>query len=542
MKTSKRIITFAAAVAMIAAMNFQPAGTIISEFSQPAGITVKAETVKSFSMPDEYGTWDFDVVLGSKGSNGYYNNAKLTLKKFKPESNSKSNLIIPDYVNYTPKIDGTKFPLKNAKIVKIDEFSMPYCEFTSLYIPSSVIEIAYCAFYYWKNLSKVTFGSNSQLTTIDTEAFNDCIELTSISLPNSLKTIGEEAFANTIKLKSITIPSSVDNMDDSCFKDSGLTNINCDMNSINRFYHFLLNAENLKTVNYENIYEGENYSPKYLNYILNSCNDAYWGESAAFRNYISTYLDDLQRDIVKDCKNDFQKVKAIADWISDKVSYDTEEYHKDENGKEIFGARKESNHSDFSVFFNDKAVCEGYARGLFFLLAAADFKPSLVINDKANHAWVITEINGNAYQIDVTNYDHNIRDIKLLHVLDDTFEEENEDWNYFRFDNHKSFDYVKDLALYLRMTQFDVYDSKEIECTNYLGDGNLDGKVDKTDMQLLSTYLMNRNKRTGIRCLGAFDINGDGKIDQIDLSKMNEYLNNKSADTTLMEDYYMLGK
>lgn len=46
-------------------------------------------------------------------------------------------------------------------------------------------------------------------TEIESEAFNNCTELTSIVIPNSVTTIGAHAFRGCISLKSITIPESV---------------------------------------------------------------------------------------------------------------------------------------------------------------------------------------------------------------------------------------------------------------------------------------------------------------------------------------------
>ena len=59
------------------------------------------------------------------------------------------------------------------------------------------------------NITSVTFGENSQLTSIGDGAFNWCESLESITIPDSVTSIGEGAFCCCAKLTSITIPDGV---------------------------------------------------------------------------------------------------------------------------------------------------------------------------------------------------------------------------------------------------------------------------------------------------------------------------------------------
>ncbi len=52
-------------------------------------------------------------------------------------------------------------------------------------------------------------GVSYPVTTIGEAAFNNCSELESITIPNSVKTIGKSAFMGCSGLTSITIPNSV---------------------------------------------------------------------------------------------------------------------------------------------------------------------------------------------------------------------------------------------------------------------------------------------------------------------------------------------
>ena len=68
------------------------------------------------------------------------------------------------------------------------------------------------------NITSVTFGENSQLTSIGEGAFNGCESLESITIPDGVKSIGNYAFEECA-LESITIPGSVLSIGDNAFKE-----------------------------------------------------------------------------------------------------------------------------------------------------------------------------------------------------------------------------------------------------------------------------------------------------------------------------------
>ena len=70
-----------------------------------------------------------------------------------------------------------------------------------------VMGIYHDAFYNCKNLTSVTIPNS--VTNIDQNAFKDCKNLTSVTIPNSVTTIGDYAFSGCSNLASITIPNSV---------------------------------------------------------------------------------------------------------------------------------------------------------------------------------------------------------------------------------------------------------------------------------------------------------------------------------------------
>ncbi len=110
----------------------------------------------------------------------------------------------------------------------------------SITIPDSVTSIGRSAFYNtayynnsdnWENgvlyISNHLIKANTDISgsyeikegtlAIADEAFDDCISLKSITIPNSVTSIGESAFSGCTSLKSITIPDSVTSIGDYAF-------------------------------------------------------------------------------------------------------------------------------------------------------------------------------------------------------------------------------------------------------------------------------------------------------------------------------------
>lgn len=90
-------------------------------------------------------------------------------------------------------------------------------------IPARIREIGNNAFD-GSNISKIKFEEGSQLTTIDSKAFYNCKQLTSIKLPEGLQRIGLQAFMNSALL-SIEIPNSVTSIEDQAFDGSLIASV-----------------------------------------------------------------------------------------------------------------------------------------------------------------------------------------------------------------------------------------------------------------------------------------------------------------------------
>ena len=95
---------------------------------------------------------------------------------------------------------------------------------TDIIIPESVTSIGRYAFGYCDSLTSVIIGSS--VTRIGVGAFNNCGSLTSITIPSRVTSIGGYAFQGCHNLTSITLPYGITTIDDSTFSScSSLTSV-----------------------------------------------------------------------------------------------------------------------------------------------------------------------------------------------------------------------------------------------------------------------------------------------------------------------------
>ena len=80
---------------------------------------------------------------------------------------------------------------------------------------------------YRVDITSVTIGNS--VTSVGDEAFNGCYNMTSVTIGNSVTSIGYRAFNYCTGLTSITIPNSVTSIGDQAFTGcTGLTSITCE--------------------------------------------------------------------------------------------------------------------------------------------------------------------------------------------------------------------------------------------------------------------------------------------------------------------------
>lgn len=126
------------------------------------------------------------------------------------------NITIPEEINYSGK---------NYRVKRIRETAFSNnVELTSITIPNSITSIGRSAFYNCSGLTSVTIPNS--VTSIEESAFSNCTGLTSITISNSITSIGISAFANCTGLTFITIPNGVISIGDNAFGScTGLTSV-----------------------------------------------------------------------------------------------------------------------------------------------------------------------------------------------------------------------------------------------------------------------------------------------------------------------------
>ena len=88
-------------------------------------------------------------------------------------------------------------------------------ELKSVTIPSSVTSLGNNCFYKCSGLTSITIPSS--VTSLGSSCFWGCSGLTSITIPSSVTSLGNSCFWNCYSLTSITIPSSVTSLGYDCF-------------------------------------------------------------------------------------------------------------------------------------------------------------------------------------------------------------------------------------------------------------------------------------------------------------------------------------
>ena len=127
------------------------------------------------------------------------------------------DIVVPEKVKAT---DGVEYP-----VTAFGDNAFKECgELKSITIPSSVTSLGNYCFCNCSGLTSITIPSS--VTSLGNYCFSWCSNLTSITIPSSVTSLSNECFYNCSGLTSITIPSSVTFLGDNCFYEcSSLTSI-----------------------------------------------------------------------------------------------------------------------------------------------------------------------------------------------------------------------------------------------------------------------------------------------------------------------------
>ncbi len=114
------------------------------------------------------------------------------------------------------------YKVKNGTITIADSAFLNRVNVTSVTIPDSVKNIESEAFKNCTAMKNVSFSD--KLGYIEYEAFNNCKKLTEIKIPGNIEGIGAYAFSDCTSLKSIIIPDSVRGIDTLAFCNTAYYN------------------------------------------------------------------------------------------------------------------------------------------------------------------------------------------------------------------------------------------------------------------------------------------------------------------------------
>ena len=129
-------------------------------------------------------------------------------------------------------------------------------------------------------------------------------------------------------------------------------------------------------------------------YGLNIFYDVSYLSSLEQEEKVDEEVSNLLKSLDLSNKTDYQKVKAIYDYICSNVTYD-----HDNLNDESYSLK----YTAYAALINKTAVCQGYA-SLFYRLALDAGVDTRVISGEAGgpHAWNIVKLNGKYYNLDST--------------------------------------------------------------------------------------------------------------------------------------------
>ncbi len=428
----------------------------------------------------------------------------------------------------------------------IEQFAFSQSAVEEINIPSNVKRIEQGTFQK-SNLHSITFSDGVEF--ISKNAFSDCKNIGTITLPETLRFISENVFSNSkiyelnipgsikkinenlffrsditflnigegieeleknalykSKIENINLPSSIKNIKSNAFKNTAIDEITlpdgigiiesnafayCTLKTLtiegspcmqrSAFYECTeLSNINISTetpiaggafekctsLMYINgleilIYDEEEnliFNPVLRDFAVESFKDA--NEVGFINRFIENEISKIVDSVTNEEMSQIEKLHALHKWICNKVSYDSEE------------DLEMSNHVDQALFIRDKVVCEGYARGFALLLQGAGLEAYYVAND--THAWNIVKLGNHYFHVDIcyadyfepTSYDRFMFNDEECAVY-------NGKWSVFK--PSALYNYAKD--------------AQTPECPYTLGDINMDGSKDNSDVEFICSFI-----------------------------------------------------
>jgi transglutaminase-like putative cysteine protease len=190
--------------------------------------------------------------------------------------------------------------------------------------------------------------------------------------------------------------------------------------------------------------EGDYLKYQFADYKGKAETDLHWGSPVVIIRYVINYYTDksqetetnkkvkeIKEELDLEGKSDYNKIKAIHDYLCDNIEYDVEKSGDDVGGTE---------HTAYGALVKGKAVCQGYALSMYRLLLESGVDCRIVDGQGIEeggmagaHSWNIVGIGGVYFYVDTTwddsmgTYDYflcNRDDFEKNHVLSKDYSED----------------------------------------------------------------------------------------------------------------------
>ena len=263
--------------------------TSISEITIPASVTdiAKADILQS-SMPPFVMCPMLTEITVADGNPVYHSSGSNAIIE------TATKTLIQGFNSTTIPNDGS--------VTSIGDGAFNSCVgLTSIDIPDSVTRIGNGAFNSCSSLATVSIPNS--VTSIGNDAFARCEALTEINIPDSVTSIGNDAFFRCSRLTTISIPDSVTSIGDGAFNDCTSLTYNSDegvryLGNATNPYVVLIDDANFTGTTYsiqdgcKFIYDQAFYSNSTLTSITIPDSVAYISDSAFMHCYNLTYNSD----------------------------------------------------------------------------------------------------------------------------------------------------------------------------------------------------------------------------------------------------------
>lgn len=225
---------------------------------------------------------------------------------------------------------------------------------------------------------------------------------------------------------------------------------------------------------------------------------------------VDTFVTEFKNSTaIQSATDDYEKVKAIYDWLCTNVVYDDTNLNSPEYMLK---------HTAYAAAINHTAVCQGYAV-LFYRLALECGIDARVIAGKGegakgweDHAWNIVKLGGNYYLLDAT-WDAT-KELYQKPAKYDWFLKGSESFTSHNPGTEQdTYDYT---ALGVSSSN---YDPKTAASEQYDLNG---GGFDISDLQYLFEYLSTGKVSSGTIDTTKADVNGDGQVNILDYQALYE--------------------